>query len=50
MAAVPRPREIVQDGAEARRRRTIQIHPGQHTIPAADPVPDDLRQALAYRD
>jgi len=30
----------------ARRYRTIQIQAGPHTITAADPVPDDLRQAL----
>jgi hypothetical protein len=30
----------------ARRYRTIQIQAGQHVITAADPVPDDLRQAL----
>jgi Transposase DDE domain len=30
----------------ARRYRTIQIQVGQHIIPAADPLPDDLRQAL----
>ena len=30
----------------ARRYRTIQIQAGQHTITAADPLPDDLRQAL----
>jgi hypothetical protein len=30
----------------ARRYRTIQIQPGQHTITAADPLPHDLRQAL----
>jgi hypothetical protein len=29
-----------------RRYRTIQIQAGQHTITAADPLPDDLRQAL----
>jgi hypothetical protein len=29
-----------------RRYRTIEIHVGQHTIAAAAPVPDDLRQAL----
>jgi hypothetical protein len=31
----------------ARRCRTVQIQAGPHTITAADPVPDDLRQALA---
>ena len=31
----------------ARRYRTIQIQAGDHTITAADPVPDDLREALA---
>jgi transposase len=30
----------------ARRYRTIEIQAGQHTITAADPVPDELRQAL----
>ena len=30
----------------ARRYRTIGIQVGQHTIIAADPIPDDLRQAL----
>jgi hypothetical protein len=29
-----------------RRYRTIQIQAGQHTITAADPIPDDLRAAL----
>jgi Transposase DDE domain len=29
----------------ARRYRTIQIQAGPHTITAADPLPDDLRQA-----
>ena len=31
----------------ARRYRTIQIQAGPHTITAADPLPDDLRTALA---
>ena len=31
----------------ARRYRTIEIQAGEHTITAADPLPDDLRQALA---
>lgn len=31
----------------ARRYRTIQIQAGNHTLTAADPLPDDLRQALA---
>ena len=30
----------------ARRYRTIQIQAGRQTITAADPLPDDLRQAL----
>jgi hypothetical protein len=30
----------------ARRYRTIEIQAGDHVIPAADPIPDDLRQAL----
>ena len=30
----------------ARRYRTIQIQAGNHTITAADPLPDDLRHAL----
>jgi hypothetical protein len=32
----------------ARRYRTIQIQAGTHTITAADPLPDDLRQALDH--
>jgi hypothetical protein len=31
----------------ARRYRTIEIRAGQHTITAEDPLPDDLRDALA---
>jgi hypothetical protein len=31
----------------ARRYRTIQIEAGAHTLTAADPLPDDLRSALA---
>ena len=30
----------------ARRYREIKIQAGQHIITAADPIPDDLRQAL----
>ena len=30
----------------ARRYRTIQIQTGEHTLTAADPLPDDLRHAL----
>ena len=30
----------------ARRYRTIQIQAGNHTITAADPIPDDLHAAL----
>jgi Transposase DDE domain len=30
----------------ARRYRTIKIQAGPHTVTAADPLPDDLRQAL----
>ena len=30
----------------ARRYRTIEIQAGRQAITAADPVPDDLRQAL----
>jgi hypothetical protein len=30
----------------ARRYRTIQIQAGKHVITAADPLTDDLRQAL----
>ena len=30
----------------ARRYRTIQIQAGNQTITAADPLPDDLRDAL----
>ena len=32
----------------ARRYRTIQIQAGNHTVTAADPLPDDLRQALDH--
>ncbi len=31
----------------ARRYRTIQIQAGQQTVTAADPLPDDLRQAIS---
>lgn len=31
----------------ARRYRTIQLQAGAHTLTAADPLPDDLRNALA---
>ena len=30
----------------ARRYRTIEIQAGRQSITAADPLPDDLRQAL----
>jgi hypothetical protein len=30
----------------ARRYRTVEIQAGAHTITAADPLPDDLRDAL----
>lgn len=30
----------------ARRYRTIQIQAGDHTLTAADPLPDNLRDAL----
>jgi hypothetical protein len=30
----------------ARRYRTIEIQAGDHTLTAADPIPDDVRQAL----
>ena len=30
----------------ADRHRTIQVQAGQHAITAADPLPDDRRQAL----
>jgi hypothetical protein len=30
----------------ARRYRTIEIQAGDHTLTAADPIPDDLRAAL----
>jgi hypothetical protein len=30
----------------ARRYRTIDIQAGEHTITAADPMPDDLQAAL----
>ena len=31
----------------ARRYRTVEIRAGQHTITAEDPLPADLRDALA---
>jgi hypothetical protein len=31
----------------ARRYRTVQIRAGQQTLTAADPLPEDLRDALA---
>ena len=30
-----------------RRYRTVTIHAGKHTLTAADPLPDDLAEALA---
>jgi hypothetical protein len=30
----------------ARRYRSIEIQAGPHTVTAADPLPDDLRQVL----
>jgi hypothetical protein len=33
-----------------RRYRTINIQAGPHTITAADPLPDDLREVLAKID
>ena len=33
--------------APPRRYRTIEIQAGNHTITAADPLPDDLRTAVA---
>jgi hypothetical protein len=30
----------------ARRYRTVEIHAGEHTLTAADPIPDDLGRAL----
>jgi hypothetical protein len=36
-------RKLVQT---ARRYREIKLQAGQHTITAADPIPDDLPQAL----
>ena len=41
-----RPRNWVKFVKTAHRYCTIQIQAGQHTITAADPLPDDLRQAL----
>jgi hypothetical protein len=32
----------------ARRYRTVQIRTGQHLLTAEDPLPDDLREALAH--
>jgi hypothetical protein len=42
---------LARSAGEARdgglfRNRTIKIQAGQHVITAADPLPDDLRQAL----
>jgi hypothetical protein len=31
----------------ARRQRTVQIKAGRQTLTGADPLPDDLHQALA---
>jgi hypothetical protein len=31
----------------ARRYRTVQIRAGQHLLTAEDPIPGDLREALA---
>ena len=31
----------------ARRYRTIEVQAGRHTITAADPLPDDLHDALS---
>ena len=31
----------------ARRYRTVQIRAGQHLLTAEDPLPEDLREALA---
>jgi hypothetical protein len=31
----------------ARRYRTVQIDAGKHLLTAEDPLPDDLREALA---
>ena len=32
----------------ARRNRTVQIRAGQHVLTAEDPLPPDLRDALAW--
>ena len=34
----------------ARRYRTVQIKAGRQTLTAADPLPDDLREAIAKND
>ena len=34
----------------ARRYRTVQIKAGRQNLTAADPLPDDLREALAKID
>ena len=39
---------IPQVRETTRRYRTIQIQAGPHTITAADPLPDDLRQAIDH--
>ena len=38
--------QSANSSSTARRYRTIQIQAGPHTITAADPLPDDLREAL----
>jgi hypothetical protein len=38
-------RQLLVRGSD-RRYRTIEIQAGAHTITAADPIPDDLHDAL----
>src|SRR5690242_11778356 len=38
---------IRKSGRTARRYRTVEIEAGRHIRTAADPLPDDLREAIA---
>ena len=46
-SAADLPRHGRWPGSRARRCRTVQIRAGQHLLTAEDPLPDDLREALA---
>ena len=43
---VPGGRTAERSRLTARRYRTVEIQAGDHVITAADPMPDDLRQAV----